>query len=84
MNYLYELLRYYDAQIDNIYNQRLKMIDECDNEIFNFVVKKIIEAFSLVHDIIIENFESYNQVLKILNYSHQIVDHDYFDDDRFT
>ena len=46
------------------------MIDEYDNKIFNFVIKKIIEIFLFIYDIIIENFELYNQVLKILNYFH--------------
>ena len=83
MNYLYELLRCYDAQIDSVCNQRLKMIDECDNEMFNFVVKEIIEVFSLIHDIIIENSESCNQVLKILNCFHRVTDYNCFDDDKF-
>ena len=67
MNYLYKLLRCCDARIDNVCNQRLKMINKCDNEMFNFVVKKTIETFPFIHDIVIESFESCNQILKILN-----------------
>ena len=59
------------------------MIDEYDNEMLDFVVKEIIKTFLFVRDIVIESFESCNQVLKILNYSHRVVDHDCFDDDRF-
>ena len=60
------------------------MIGEYGNEMLDFAVKEIIEAFSLVRDIVIESFESCNQVLKILDYSHRVVDHDCFDDGRFT
>ena len=84
MNCLYELLRRCDAQIDSVCNQRLKVIGECDNEMFDFAVKEIIEAFPLVHDIVIESSELCNQVLKILNCPHRVADHDYSDDDRFT
>ena len=84
MNCLCELLRCCDAQIDNVCNQRLKMIDKCDNEMLDFVIKEIIKTFLFIYDIIIKNFKSYNQVLKILNYFYRITDHDCFNDDKFT
>ena len=84
MNCLCELLRRCDAQIDSVCNQRLKVIDECDSEMFDFVVKETIEAFSLVHDVIVESFESCSQILKILNYPHRVADHDCSDDGKFT
>lgn len=34
------------------------MIGECDSEIFDFVVKEIIEIFSFVRDVIVESSES--------------------------
>ena len=84
MNCLCELLRRCDARIDSVCNQRLKVIGERDSEVFDFAVKKIIETFSLVHDVIIESSESCNQVLKILNCLSRIADRGCFDDDRFT
>ena len=84
MNYLYELLRCCDARINNVCNQRFKMIGECDNEMFNFIVKEIIETFSLVHDVIIESSESCNQVLKVLHCPHRVAGRDCCDDGRFT
>ena len=84
MNCLCGLLRRCGARIDSVCNQRLKAIGERDSEMFDFAVKKTVETFSLVHNIIIESSESCNQVLKVLDCLSRVADRGCFDDGRFT
>ena len=84
MNCLYQLLRCYDARIDNVNNKRFETIGERGDEEFDFAVEEIIEIFLFIHDIIVKSFESCNQILKILDYQNRIIDRDCFADDEFT